>query len=49
MPIIEVDRRQVGSGVPGAITERLRAAYWEAHVSGPHATPVSAYEVVTAT
>ena len=49
MPIVEVDRRQVGSGVPGAITDRLRAAYWKAHVSGPHVTPVTAYEAVTAT
>ncbi len=49
MPIVEVDRRQVGSGLPGEITDRLRGAYWEAHVSGPHATPVFAYEAVTVT
>lgn len=48
MPIVEVDRRKVGSGLPGAITDRLRAAYWTAHISGPHATPVSAYEAVKA-
>jgi branched-chain amino acid aminotransferase len=48
MPIVEIDRRQVGSGLPGAITDRLRADYWKAHVSGPHATPVTAYEAVKA-
>jgi branched-chain amino acid aminotransferase len=49
MPIVEVDRRQIGNGQPGAITQRLRDAYWRAHVSGPHATPVEAYEPVSVT
>ena len=49
MPIVEVDRRQIGAGTPGAITERLRDAYWTAHVSGPHATPIASYEAVGAT
>jgi branched-chain amino acid aminotransferase len=48
MPIVEVDRRQIGSGTPGAITERLGGAYWTAHVSGPFATPVPALEPVSA-
>ncbi|MCC7021451.1 MAG: aminotransferase class IV [Thermomicrobiales bacterium] len=40
MPIVEVDRRQIGTGLPGAITSRLREAYWATHVSGSTATPV---------
>lgn len=40
MPIVEIDRRQVGTGRPGPITSRLREAYWAAHVSGPNTTPV---------
>ena len=41
MPIVEVDRRQIGDGAPGPLTERLRRAYWIAHVSGADATPVA--------
>jgi branched-chain amino acid aminotransferase len=48
MPIVEVDRRQIGSGAPGPITERLRDAYWTAHVSSPYATPVAVYETASA-
>ena len=40
MPIVEIDRRQVGTGTPGPVTNRLREAYWAGHVSGPDATPV---------
>ena len=49
MPIVEVDRRQIGSGVPGPITERLREIYWAAHTSGPHATPVTVLAAAGAT
>ena len=49
MPIVEVDRRRVGDGRPGALTQRLRDAYWTAHVSGPDATPVEALAAVGAT
>jgi branched-chain amino acid aminotransferase len=44
MPIVEVDRRQIGNGKPGTVTERLREAYWTAHVSGPYATPIPVKE-----
>ncbi|MFN8591672.1 MAG: aminotransferase class IV [Thermomicrobiales bacterium] len=40
MPIVDVDRRQIGDGAPGPLTRQLRDAYWAAHVSGPDATPV---------
>lgn len=45
MPIVEIDRRQVGTGTPGPVTLRLRDAYWSAHIGGPHATPVFAEAV----
>lgn len=48
MPIVEIDRRRIGSGRPGQITERMRDAYWDAHVNGPDATPVFAYETAGA-
>jgi branched-chain amino acid aminotransferase len=44
MPIVEVDRRQIGNGKPGTVTERLREAYWTAHVNGPHATAIAVKE-----
>jgi branched-chain amino acid aminotransferase len=40
IPIVDVDRRRIGTGSPGPTTLRLRDAYWTAHVRGPHATPV---------
>lgn len=35
MPVVTLDGRPVGSGRPGALTERLRALYWDAHLGGP--------------
>ena len=49
MPIVEVDKRTIGDGVPGPIALRLRDAYWAAHVAGPHATPVFAAEAMLVT
>lgn len=43
MPITEVDGCPIGAGVPGPITERLRAHYWARQEEGWLATPV-AYE-----
>ncbi len=34
MPVVALDGRPVGEGRPGALTERLRALYWDAHRSG---------------
>ena len=45
MPIVEVDRRRIGNGTPGPITQLLRDAYWDAHVNGPHATLVAVKEL----
>jgi branched-chain amino acid aminotransferase len=49
MPIVEVDKRTIGDGVPGRIALRLRDAYWAAHVADPHATPVFAAEAMLVT
>lgn len=49
MPIVEVDKRTVGTGAPGAVALRLRDAYWDAHVNGPHTTPVFAPEATLVT
>lgn len=35
MPVVSLDGRPVGAGVPGGLGERLRALYWDAHRSGP--------------
>jgi branched-chain amino acid aminotransferase len=39
-PIIAADGRQVGDGVPGSLTRRIKDRYWERHLSGPDVTPV---------
>jgi branched-chain amino acid aminotransferase len=40
MPVTRVDGRAVGRGVPGPMTEALRAAYWALHDDPRYATPV---------
>jgi branched-chain amino acid aminotransferase len=40
IPIVEADRRTIGSGTPGAITKRIHDRYWERHESGPDVTEV---------
>jgi branched-chain amino acid aminotransferase len=39
MPVIEIDRRQVGAGRPGDLTSLIKKVYWKRHVSSPWATP----------
>lgn len=34
MPVVMVDGKPVGTGKPGALTEHLRALYWNAHRGG---------------
>lgn len=34
MPVTQLDGRRVGNGRPGALTLRLREAYWDAHREG---------------
>lgn len=41
MPVTTLDGKPVGEGVPGPLTTRLQARYWEAHRSGRWVTPVS--------
>jgi branched-chain amino acid aminotransferase len=38
--IVEIDRREIGNGRPGPITERLNDIYWTWHKGGPYVTPV---------
>lgn len=40
MPVTRVDGVPVGDGRPGALTRRLRDAYWAAHEDPRYATPV---------
>jgi branched-chain amino acid aminotransferase group I len=40
MPIVEADRRIVGSGTPGPITQQIHDRYWALHEDGPHLTSV---------
>jgi len=42
MPIVEADRRTLGSGEPGDITRRIHDRYWELHESGPVTEVLSA-------
>lgn len=39
-PIAEADGRQVGAGLLGPLTGRIRERYWERHQSGPDVTRV---------
>ena len=36
----KVDGEAVGAGEPGAVTSRLREAYWDLHRDPRYATPV---------
>ena len=40
IPIVRVDGRQVGTGQPGPITQRIAGRYWARHEEGPDVTPV---------
>lgn len=40
MPVVEVDGRVIGDGVPGPITLRIKDHYWEMREKGVHGTPV---------
>ena len=40
MPVTEVDGEPVGDGKPGALTRRLRDAYWRLHKDPSFSTPV---------
>jgi len=40
MPVVEVDGRIVGDGVPGPITLRIKESYWEMREKGIHGTPI---------
>jgi len=40
IPIVDVDRRQIGDGRPGKITRRIEELYWRMHVEGKYTTPV---------
>jgi branched-chain amino acid aminotransferase len=40
MPVSRLDGRRLGNDRPGAVSERLRTAYWEKRRAGWHAEPV---------
>ncbi len=40
LPVTRLDNRILGNGAPGAMTMRLRDAYWSKHDAGWEATPV---------
>jgi branched-chain amino acid aminotransferase len=40
IPVTRLDHRILGNGAPGALTMRLREAYWAKHDAGWEATPV---------
>ena len=40
IPIIEVDRRRIGDGKPGPITQHLTDAYWKMHINPKYSTKV---------
>ncbi|HTZ77312.1 MAG TPA: aminotransferase class IV [Stellaceae bacterium] len=40
LPVTRLDNRILGNGAPGAMTMRLREAYWTKHDAGWEATPV---------
>ena len=37
MPVTKIDGRNVGSGMPGSVTQKIQKAYWAAH-EDPHHT-----------
>lgn len=41
LPVTRVDGRPVGSGQPGALTQRVAETYWAWHRDPRHATPVA--------
>ncbi len=41
MPVTAIDGRTLGDGTPGAVTSRLRQAYWDAHSDARWITPVA--------
>jgi branched-chain amino acid aminotransferase len=40
MPVVEVDGRIIGDGVPGPVTLRIKERYWEMREKGIHGTPL---------
>lgn len=40
MPVVEVDGRIIGDGVPGPVTLRLKEGYWNMREKGVHGTPI---------
>lgn len=42
IPVAQVDRRQIGTGQPGPVTQAIKETYWRWHVTEPYATPVDA-------
>lgn len=42
LPLVLVDGRRIGDGVPGPLTRRIHDRYWERHLSGPDVTLVFA-------
>jgi len=47
LPVIEIDGRRVGTGLPGSVFERLVTAYYELLASDRHGTSVYAGELAT--
>ena len=44
MPVTRIDGEAVGSGLPGALTNRLNQAYWALHENPDYTTPVDYQE-----
>ncbi len=40
MPVVEVEGRQIGDGVVGAVTRQIHKRYWHMRESGRHGTPI---------
>ena len=40
MPVVEVDGRAIGDGVPGPATLRIKESYWDMREKGVHGTPI---------
>ncbi len=47
MPVKRIDGREVGTGVPGPLTQRLKTLYWALHEDSAYMTPVR-YELAAA-
>jgi len=45
MPVTRIDGEAVGSGLPGALTDRLNQAYWALHEHPDYTTPVDYLEI----